>query len=187
MILSKEERKLLVDKINMQDAKEVRIIEVPHNGIIIQYYEEGKICNVDILRKPMENLPDRYAGITLSQATMRKEDLIPPFYNFIILHSYAYKLNNDFLYGKLIAQQTVHSEYDEDFINWDSYYESEESDFDLQDLFDILNEIAPEGCYFGSHKGDGSLYGFWQYEKENCPNVDDCSKPEGHTGDCGFA
>ena len=29
------------------------------------------------------------------------------------------------------------------------------------DIFDILQEIAPEGCYFGTHPRDFQLIGFW--------------------------
>jgi transcriptional regulator of heat shock response len=31
----------------------------------------------------------------------------------------------------------------------------------FQDIFEILESIAPEGCYFGSHPGDATVMGFW--------------------------
>lgn len=46
------------------------------------------------------------------------------------------------------------------------YWEDQASD-DLHELFDILDAIAPEGCYFGAHEGDGSLYGFWPCDDDD--------------------
>jgi len=37
----------------------------------------------------------------------------------------------------------------------------EELDWALEDLFELLNEMAPEGQYFGAHEGDGSDFGWW--------------------------
>ena len=38
--------------------------------------------------------------------------------------------------------------------------------YDLEDLFDLLGGMAPEGTTFGSHEGDGSDFGFWTDEDE---------------------
>jgi hypothetical protein len=38
--------------------------------------------------------------------------------------------------------------------------------YDLEDLYGLLNELAPAGTSFGSHPGDGSDFGFWTYEEE---------------------
>ena len=34
-----------------------------------------------------------------------------------------------------------------------------------EDVFELLNDIAPEACTFGSHEGDGADFGFWKLEE----------------------
>jgi len=36
----------------------------------------------------------------------------------------------------------------------------------IADAMDELNQVCPKGYYFGSHPGDGSLFGVWQCEEE---------------------
>tara|TARA_R110000737_G_scaffold263407_1_gene271431 strand:- start:293 stop:640 length:348 start_codon:yes stop_codon:yes gene_type:complete len=47
----------------------------------------------------------------------------------------------------------------------------EELSYDLEDLYEMLNELAPEGTSFGSHPGDGSDFGFWTHEEEEVNHV----------------
>lgn len=46
-----------------------------------------------------------------------------------------------------------------------------DAEYLLEDLQDALNDLAPEGFYFGAHPGDGADFGFW-------PIDDDSAGPE---------
>ena len=43
-------------------------------------------------------------------------------------------------------------------------HDTEEASDMVHELFDILDDLAPEGYYFGAHPDDGACYGFWKPE-----------------------
>lgn len=91
-------------------------------------------------------MPSNYPPLgTISEGTMRSEDLIPAFMS--VLREYAPERYED------IALP----EEDED-----GDYVDPEAASELVDLlFDELGNVAAPYTYFGSHPGDGSDYGFW--------------------------
>lgn len=87
---------------------------------------------------------------TISFGTLRNEDLIRKFVDEVI-----YLDPNDIFAKHLLSVIEYATE---------EYWESEESAFDLEELFDILDGMAPEGMYFGAHPGDPADFGFWYLE-----------------------
>jgi hypothetical protein len=59
-------------------------------------------------------------------------------------------------------------EHLEEFPDLDDVYDEENEDVAeaIQDLEDRLNDVAPDGAYFGSHPGDGADFGFWLADEE---------------------
>jgi hypothetical protein len=93
-------------------------------------------------------------NVSVSSATMRAEDLIPKF--IAAIRSIEGESIESQLESKLL--------YIENESAKEGYYESENSQYDLDWLFDTLDALAPERFYFGSHPGNGSDYGFWKVE-----------------------
>ena len=93
---------------------------------------------------------------TVSCATMRREDLIPAFVSelqYIRDHHKGLRREHR-------AELTATAKR----MERDGYYESEESAWDLEWLFDTLDSYAMPYFYFGAHMGDGADYGFWLHE-----------------------
>ena len=98
----------------------------------------------------IKQLGDFYKNKSLSHGTLRNEDLIPEFAIFLEEHAesnYAKFIQNTHNFSVLMTEN----------------YDGEQAHYTLEDLFDALNDIAPDGCYFGAHEGDGSDFGFWEF------------------------
>ena len=119
------------------------------------------------------NLPDKFNDQSVSHATMRPQDLIVEFWEFLE--------SDEFPEFKSIREDINTKVKDFTNGNWDMFNHThfkELTDDDLMDnaedalrdqllewLFDALDEIAPDGYYFGAHIGNGSDYGFWSIKE----------------------
>jgi hypothetical protein len=94
---------------------------------------------------------------SVSHGTMREEDLIPTFLE---------KLKElDPQRAQTLKEECDKLELEQPAGYGQSYYteeSKEDASWVLIELFDALQECAPEDYYFGSHPGDGADYGFWQ-------------------------
>lgn len=91
---------------------------------------------------------------SVSSGTMRPEDLIPCFASE--LDSLLAKQPRRFKRKELRALIREANRIED--------YDSEESGYVLEELFDALGQFAPSYAYFGSHPGDGADFGFWLIE-----------------------
>ena len=100
----------------------------------------------------MPKLGKEWTGNSVSRGTLREQDLIPAFEE--VLDTAGVEYDRPVSVDKLLLGQALTDD------------EQEEVGFYLNEtLFDLLDGIAPEGTYFGTHEGDGSLFGFWEVEE----------------------
>ena len=96
---------------------------------------------------------------SISHGTMRNEDVLPK------LMSALFK--EDPQKARQIWQENpefLEALCDKECGKDNSWWESEDANYIADELFDVMNDYAPEGHYFGSHPGDGSDYGYWKHE-----------------------
>ena len=97
-----------------------------------------------------------------SSCTMRAEDLIPCFES--VLESCGVDLSEYDKGGSLQPEyKTGLPPYDDDEA-LERYWDSEDSGYYLEWLFDSLQEFCPPYTYFGANPGDGADYGVWILE-----------------------
>jgi hypothetical protein len=145
--------------------------------VVITRTDEGVV--VDVFHRPYATYNDepedadascysydpepnrKFRNISLSHATMRPQDLVPTFLNFLSAHAPAWYESH------VIRPFSLPPAYVEDEGDDSEWWNSEEcGEFLWSELFDAMDVYcAPEGFYFGSHPGDGSDYGFWECEE----------------------
>lgn len=111
----------------------------------------------------MKSLDNRYIGMTLSEATMLSEDLIPSFIDFLESVAEDCEIIEDV---ESLKEEVDKLELEENTGYGTYYKDQEEASWLLNEqIWDLLNDIAPDFTYFGAHPGDGACYGFWTEEE----------------------
>ncbi len=98
-----------------------------------------------------KTLPEDFVNFLVSEGTLRSEDIADAIQTFVNNNKDVFEFD-----GKI-----------QDLI--DEFMECDETDEACNEIFtelwDEMDNVAPEGCVFGGHIGDSALIGFW-YEEE---------------------
>ena len=112
----------------------------------------------------MTTTPKNFTTGSISHGTLRAENLLPAF--LFACEDFnpnaAARFNSELIgwgFGHSMCGVWNRDEWPEGF-DEDTAWEI------LDDMISALNDICPEGVYFGAHYGDGSDFGFWEIEPE---------------------
>ena len=99
----------------------------------------------------MKELTQQYNGFELCSGTLNTNDLIINFMTFLRLVKKKCEIVEQVnsLTNKLAS--TKNDKVERESILW-------------EDIFYLLNWIAPANCHFSCHQGNGSQFGFWETE-----------------------
>lgn len=120
----------------------------------------------------MRRLGNEYKNDSISHGTLLTEDLLPKFLSVLDdaghpKHEELWEATMLCSSAKKYCEESLAPDY---VINW---FE-DELDFLLNErVWPAMDDIAPEGCYFGAAAGDGTDFGFWEIVNENNPEDDD--------------
>jgi hypothetical protein len=125
---------------------------------------------------------------SLIHATLRSEDLLPAFLHALedYKHPKAGAFNSELIelgfgYSQCGACGLGNRE------EWPEGFDDDMASEIISDMMDALNELAPDGYYFGAHEGDGSDFGFWPLSEWSVSNVEGAKylgTLEIESGDC---
>ena len=138
------------------------------------------------MTEQMERTDPTFPGIgSVSEATHRPQDLIPRFLDVLRKHDPSFReaeaaeAAEGYVPGTPIPAEAWE---DEDH----GWWQSEEAQEFLGELFDRLDELAPAYVHFGTSDGDGASFGFWPMVSEavddsEVANLENCGRLGGGT------
>jgi hypothetical protein len=108
----------------------------------------------------MKRLSSEYVGYVISEGTLRIEDLLKSNLGFLkdVAGECEIETEVEGLAGEVGAVLNEEGEIVEDSL--------EEVVILNESAYDLIQSIAPEGCSFESHPGDGACFGFWKTQPE---------------------
>ena len=110
----------------------------------------------------MKTLNKKFVGYELNHGTLRSEDLIIAFMEFLQNVKLECEIEKEV---NEIQNEIDKLEY-EDIGYGTNYKDQETASYILnEDIWNLLNDIAPEFSYFSSSEGDGASFGFWTNEE----------------------
>jgi hypothetical protein len=99
---------------------------------------------------------------TLIHGTLRPQDLLPAFRDFLKEHNPGYRMSfrDEAFILDLAEAEDANTILDEahpvsGVDGWET------AGYVMDMLVERLDSIAPEGYYFGAHEGDGADFGYW--------------------------
>ncbi len=141
------------------------------------YYEDSDGNIYDIRNQIQEGLmlpykeknnkfSDHWRNVEVSHGTMNTYDLVPIFFRLLKSQTWNQKIQDRII---LLQEdwKTIQNKITQH--GGETEEDGEEVGYFVQELFDFIDDLAPDGTSFGSSDGDGSSYGFWSYYDEKCP------------------
>jgi len=104
--------------------------------------------------------PWEWRDCSIPSGTMRPEDTVPAM--VAALHELGYSSGH---WKRAHDQFRTIEPTEERLVAAVLHGTDEEVAESVQWLAECLNDVAPEGCYFGAHPGDGADLGFWEGEE----------------------
>lgn len=123
------------------------------------------------MNNPIKKKPATNIGQSISFGTLKTEDLLSAFCglleSLVFVNGDFYSLPENFQERDALNNFVGQCQdcFDEDGKLLPEKMENAE--YLLSDLFDELNNFAPEGYYFGAIEGDGADFGFWRMVPED--------------------
>ena len=123
-------------------------------------------------KKDLQELIKQKGGLIFSEGTLNLTHLLPTAYDVIVEFNLSDNIKEEI---EKIFSNTDSQDNEKNLPTFNNQYygyititedKEEEASYIFEDIFDLFNDIAPEGFYFGNLEGDGACFGWFVVEDE---------------------